>query len=214
MDNTSLRVYGGVEGDDRRAERRTQLIEAGLDLLGSESDDVSLTVRGVCKQAGLTTRYFYESFTDRDALAIAVYDHVTDEIATTTLEAVAAAPADERAKIHAGLKNIVDIVADDPRRGRLLFSATLTNSLLLHRRVRSARLFASLLGEEARAFYGMSGSAALEPTSQFIVGGLAQTLTAWLDGTVELERHQIVDRCTEIFLAIADIRRSSREREA
>ncbi len=78
------RVYGGQERDQRTSERRGQLIEAGLDLLGSAEGDHALTVRGVCKQAGLATRYFYESFTDRDALTVAVYDHVVDRIATST----------------------------------------------------------------------------------------------------------------------------------
>ncbi|GAA3754827.1 TetR/AcrR family transcriptional regulator [Salinactinospora qingdaonensis] len=205
-EETSLRVYGGVEGDERQAERRMQLIEAGLDILGSDSGDASLTVRGVCKQAGLATRYFYESFAGRDALAIAVYDHVIEEMATTTLAAVTAAPAEARAKIRAGLENIARTIAADPRRGRLLFSVALTNSLLLHRRVHSSRLFAGLLGDQAKAFYGISEETDIEPTTQFIVGGLSQTFTAWLDGTLELDQRRLVDRCTEIFLAISELR--------
>ena len=39
---------------------------AGLDLLGGESDPDDLTVRAICRRAGLTVRYFYESFADKD----------------------------------------------------------------------------------------------------------------------------------------------------
>ena len=47
----------------------------GVTLLGSEGGP-ALTVRAVCRAAGLTERYFYESFTDRDEFVRAVYDDV------------------------------------------------------------------------------------------------------------------------------------------
>jgi hypothetical protein len=50
---TSARPYGGVGPADRLATRRASLLEAGLDLLGG---DAELTVRGVCRQAGLAAR--------------------------------------------------------------------------------------------------------------------------------------------------------------
>ena len=59
------RPYRGVEAAERLAERRRRFLEAGLDLLGGPRP-AELTVRGICSQAGLTPRYFYESFTDKD----------------------------------------------------------------------------------------------------------------------------------------------------
>ncbi|HSS25484.1 MAG TPA: TetR/AcrR family transcriptional regulator, partial [Mycobacterium sp.] len=58
---SSVRPYRGVEAAARLAARRNRLLAAGLDLLGAEQEDIpALTVRGVCRQAGLATRYFYE----------------------------------------------------------------------------------------------------------------------------------------------------------
>jgi AcrR family transcriptional regulator len=199
----SLRVYGGVAGDERQAQRRQQLIEAGLDLLGSPNGD-ALTVRGVCRHAGLAARYFYEHFVDRDAVTVAVYDQVVDQIATAALTAVTAAPPEARAKTRAGVDTIARTVGDDPRKGRLLFSPTLTTSVLAHRRVQSARLFADLLSRQTQAFYGLEQSTALEQSSQFLVGGLAQTLTAWLDGTIPITRRDLVEHCVDMSLAIAE----------
>ena len=48
MEPSSLRVYGGVDGDHRQAERRARFLEAGLDLLGAPDADATLSVRGVC----------------------------------------------------------------------------------------------------------------------------------------------------------------------
>ena len=203
METSSLRVYGGVDGDHRKAERRAHLIEAGLDQLGAPGGE-HLTVRGVCKRAGLATRYFYENFTDRDALALAVFDHVVEGIATSTLEALRESPAEARAMTRAALANIVRTIAEDPRRGRLLFSAALTSPAIAERRLHSTRLFVNLLGGQAKTFYGLDDSTEVDLTAQFLVGGLAQALTAWLDNTLNISENDLVDRCTELFLATAD----------
>ncbi|HEY4795002.1 MAG TPA: TetR family transcriptional regulator, partial [Mycobacterium sp.] len=84
---TSARPYGGVDAADRLATRRARLLEAGLDLLGGDVA-ADLTVRGVCRQAGVAARYFYESFADKDEFVGAVFDSVIAELAFTTQAAV------------------------------------------------------------------------------------------------------------------------------
>ncbi|HEX4360513.1 MAG TPA: TetR/AcrR family transcriptional regulator [Pseudonocardia sp.] len=196
------RRYGGVQGDERRARRRARLIEAGLDLLSEDQGEANLTVRSVCARAGLAARYFYESFADREALAVAVYDEVVEELARTTSAAVAVGPNDARARIGAGLDHIVDWIVEDPRRGRLLFASAFLSPALAHRRLEAAELFPRLLGGHTRAFYGIEGSPALDLTAQFAVGGLAQTLVAWLQGELEIDRDQLVEHCTDLFVSL------------
>lgn len=204
MDGESLRIYGGVTGDARQAERRAALIEAGLELLGAKEETPRLTVRGVCKQAGLAPRYFYESFDERDALAVAVFDHVTTQLANDTLAAVESAPSDPAAKVRAGIGTIVREIAADPRRGRLLFSPGLSAPVLLHRRAESSRMFARLLGGQVREYYGITDNAHLDLTTEFLVGGLAQALTSWLNGTLSLSEARLVEHCTALFLLLGE----------
>ncbi|MBB3051134.1 AcrR family transcriptional regulator [Prauserella isguenensis] len=201
MSSAPLRTYGGVSGTDRQAERRAQLLEAGLDLLGSGDGPRALTVRGACRHAGLAARYFYENFADRDALAVAVYDRVVEGIAAATLDAVEQAAADAEAKVRAGLSRLVRAAAEDPRRGRLLFSPSMADTALAERRVASTRMFVELLGVQAREFYGVDGGTRLDILAEMLVGGLAQTLTSWLDGSLEATEDEIVDHCAELFLA-------------
>ncbi|MEU6040935.1 TetR/AcrR family transcriptional regulator [Actinomadura sp. NPDC047616] len=203
MGASEMRVYGGVTGADRKAERRAQLVEAGLDLLGGTEGD-QLTVRRVCGRAGLTPRYFYESFADRDELVAAVHEHVVQTIATRALAAVEAAGPAAEAKIRAGLAELVRAVAEDRRHGRVLFSVTLTDPLLARRRVESSRFFARLLSGQARQSYGVPDTPELGLVAQFMVGGLAQTLSAWLSGALRLSEAELVAGCVEIFTAIAD----------
>ena len=66
-----MRDYGGISADDRRTDRRKKLLTAARQIWGA-SGVSEVTVRGVCSAAGLTTRYFYEQFANRDALLYAV----------------------------------------------------------------------------------------------------------------------------------------------
>src|ERR1700760_1177054 len=61
-----VRPYGGVEASERLALRRRRLLEAGLELLGGSDNHPELTVRALCAEAGVSARYFYEGFTDKD----------------------------------------------------------------------------------------------------------------------------------------------------
>lgn len=199
---TGARAYGGVRGDERRARRRARLVEAGLDLLASEQGEAGLTVRSVCARSGLAARYFYESFADRGELALAVYDQVVEEIATTTAAAVAAGPRDARARTRAGLDNIVRVIVEDPRRGRLLFSTAFLSAPLAARRLESAQLFCGLLAGHTQDFLGIPGDGRLDLATQFLVGGLAQTLTAWLHGQLAVDADRLVEDCTDVFVAL------------
>src|SRR3954454_22179885 len=116
-----VRPYRGVEAADRLSDRRRRFLEAGLDILGSDTDLAELTVRGICRQAGVALRYFYESFTDKDDFVGQIFDWVIADIAATTQAAVAAAPLKEQTR--AGIANVVRTVAADTRVGRLLFSS-------------------------------------------------------------------------------------------
>ncbi|MGB2949602.1 MAG: TetR/AcrR family transcriptional regulator [Rhodococcus sp. (in: high G+C Gram-positive bacteria)] len=195
----SPRTYGGVDGSARVAERRRTLVEAGLDLLGTSEPELS--VRGVCRLAGVASRYFYESFADKNALVEAVYDHVIGEITTTTLAALAASGDSASERVRTAVAAVVEAVAEDPRRGRLLFAATVSDDALAAKRAESTRMFAGLLAAQASEFYGTEADTHLELTAHFIVGGLAQVLTAWLNGYLDLDQNAVVEHCSELLLA-------------
>ncbi|MFF3181220.1 TetR/AcrR family transcriptional regulator [Rhodococcus pyridinivorans] len=205
------RLYGGRAGEERQADRRAQLIEAGLDLLGAADGEATLSVRGVCKRASLASRYFYESFADRDELTGAVYDHAVQRIAESTLAAVASAPADDdRAIVRACVENIVREIDEDPRLGRMLFSVSQANTQLAKRRLDSTRMFAGLVTAQAENIYAITPSPRLDLAAHYVVGGLAQALAAWLDGTVPLSHDDVVEECTELLITMsAQLRRDS-----
>jgi AcrR family transcriptional regulator len=202
MPRASTGVYRGVAAEERRAERRARLLEATLDLVGAGGWQAA-TVRGVCARAGLTTRYFYESFASRDALVLALFDAITEQAAVRVLTAVAAAPDDAERKAHAAVGAFVDLLVEDPRKARVAFAETAGNDGLTQRRREGQRMFARLTAEQALAFYGAPAEAdrIVHITATLLAGGFSELLTAWLDGDVEATRDELVDDCAALFAA-------------
>jgi AcrR family transcriptional regulator len=201
-DGTGVRPYRGVGPDDRRAARRSRLLAAGLDLLGADDDVPELTVRGICFGAGLAVRYFYESFADKDEFVGAVFDSVIADLAATTQAAVAAAPAEQQTR--AGMANIVQAVNNDPRVGRLLFSSQPANAVLVRKREESSALFAMLSGQHAGSALRMQHNERIAATAHFVVGGVAQTIGAWLADQVSLTPSELVDQLASLLDRFAD----------
>src|ERR1700751_3608353 len=194
----SARPYRGIEAAERLASRRRRLLDAGLDLLGADQKDISeLTVRGICSRAGLAARYFYESFADKDEFVSGVFDWVVAELAATTQAAVAAVPVREQSR--EGMANIVRTVGEDARVGRLLFSAHLGNAVVVRKRAESSALFAMLSGQYAGDALRMPANDRIKAGAHFAVGGVVQTISAWLAGDVRLEPAQLVDQLASLL---------------
>jgi len=198
-------VYAGVAAAQRRETRRAQLIEAALDLLGNDGWQAT-TVRAICARAQLTPRYFYESFDDLDAVLLAVFDEIAQDAALVTLDAVAQAPGEAHAKARAAIGAFVDLLSDDPRKARVLFVEAIGPEALTRRRFETLRLFASLVAQQGRSFYGMQESTdpLIECSALMTVGGLAEILLAWVDGTLNSTREQLIEDCTDLFVAASD----------
>jgi AcrR family transcriptional regulator len=197
-------VYGGVPAAERQATRRQQLLDAACDLLGSEGWQAT-TVRAVCRRAGLTPRYFYESFPDLDALVVAVFDRIVAELVQVVLDAVQEAPEEAQAKARAAIGGFVRHVTDDPRRARIVFSEALGSEALARRRFDTLHAFARLVAEQGRAFYGVRGHARLANTTAYMLaGGLAELLLAWRDGTIDSTLEELIDDCAGLFVAAGE----------
>lgn len=72
------RPYSGVKRTERVAQRRDLFIEAGIKLIGTHGYH-GTTMRMLTSETGLTNRYFYESFSNTEALLIACYEHLMQQ---------------------------------------------------------------------------------------------------------------------------------------
>ena len=135
------RRWRGVDPVDRRSERKLKLIEAGIDLLAAEGPP-AVTMREVCRRAGLTGRYFYESFDNRDTFLFYIFDLVVDDAEQAITRAIASAPSDPAAASVHIARAFTDFLVEDPRRGQVLLIQSVTSELYAHGRELTGRFTA------------------------------------------------------------------------
>ena len=79
QDVVLTRKIGGKTVEERRSERWRRLIEAAVKVYGERGYRNS-TVKAVCDAAGLTERYFYESFSNSEDLLCACFQEAADRL--------------------------------------------------------------------------------------------------------------------------------------
>jgi AcrR family transcriptional regulator len=114
------RPYRGASALERRQQRRAQLLDAAIEVFGTSGYHAA-TVAQICSVAGLTKRYFYESFADSEALLIAAYTEVTDALRARVSAAAVAAGPELEAMTHAGLVEFFTAIDEDPGLVRIAF---------------------------------------------------------------------------------------------
>ena len=195
--------WTGLPVEDRRAERRELLLDATFELLGT-SGWAGTTVRAVCQQARLNPRYFYESFPDLDALVVAVYDRLVEQLRFTVGVAVDAAGHDPANQMRAAVETTVRFVDEDRRRARVLYVEALGSEALNRRRIETGYDVVTLIERDAADRRGAppSGEHIGRVTAAVLVGGFSELLVAWLDGRIDISRQQLIDDATELFVAL------------
>ncbi|WP_406270718.1 TetR family transcriptional regulator [Nocardia sp. NBC_00881] len=203
---TVQRTYGGISAQQRRAQRRAALLEAALEIVGTEGL-AKLTVSGLCAQAGLNERYYYENFAGRDAVLAALIDGIAEELAAAIVSAVRTAPPDTRATAHAAITAGVHLLTDDPRKAKVALIAGMATPELRVRTTETVRVFARMVAAEGIDFYRMSDAApdpAIDFRAMYLVGGLVQTLTAWLHGDLDLTRDELIEHTVDVFVLLGE----------
>lgn len=144
------RRYAAKTSLERRAERRSRLLAAGLDAFGTAGYRAT-SIEALCTAAGVSTRNFYEEFAGREDLLVALHD----DLNARALDAVVAAlvdvdPDDLPARAHAGVRAYLDVMTADRRWARiaLVESVGASPTVEAHRRAAIDR-FAELIGLEA-----------------------------------------------------------------
>lgn len=201
----SPKLWRGRTLDDRSADRRTQILDAGADLLGT-GGTAAVTMREVVRRANLSPRYFYESFDNREALVVAVYDRFEGEL----LARLAGAPAtaDLTGTIRAALLICAAYFEEDPRRARILLREPMTDDTLrehsAHRLPLFLRTLVPGLGAAAAALIPASDET-LAVVGTALSGALVALYLDWVDGRLSLPRDRLADSATAIVLALTEL---------
>jgi AcrR family transcriptional regulator len=197
---TGQRPYRGVSAADRREQRRQRLIEAGLQLFGTQGI-AAVGIVDVCAEAGLTKRYFYESFTSIDMLADAVFEYVTGNLVAAVAPAIrVGAGRDPRPALTVYTRTLLS----DPRVVRLLAVETQTGPLKRYRDgfpTRAVELWFSLAADEDSA----PPPETMRLKAYGFIGAAQQIGLAWQDGHLPLSVDEVVDELVDMFYRISGI---------
>jgi AcrR family transcriptional regulator len=182
--------WSGVPLQDRQTLRRDELVAAGVQLLGGAAGP-ALTVRAVCRAAGLTERYFYESFADRDEFVRAVYD----DVCSAAMSALTTADTPRDA-----VERFVTLMVDDPVRGRVLLIAPEREPVLAKSGAEWMPSFIDLL---QRKLTRITDPAKQAMVATGLVGALTALFTAYLNGRLATTREQFIDYCVDMLVSRA-----------
>jgi AcrR family transcriptional regulator len=190
--------------EERRAERRARLEDAALQIAGTRGW-AEATMTEICRVAGLTERYFYESFRTREELYGALIDDLEHELRTAVFEAVADDARGPAERLEAGVRALVALYVRDPHRGRAaLIEGMGVRELEQQRRRALVGLF-GLLAERWTAFFPDVGADAAERAARAtaIGGAVTALIAARLEGELVADEEGLARAITATATAIA-----------
>jgi AcrR family transcriptional regulator len=165
----------------------------------------AVTMRGVCARAALTDRYFYESFADRDALLVALWDQARDETLVMLLAAISEAPPDDPLlQLKSAIDAVVHHIADEPARAQILFGDHAGSAVLEQRRRDTVQMTSDLMIDLAKPFLrNPEDTTSLRMTVVLGIGGFIELMLAWRLRLLDVDPDAIIEHLAGVGDALA-----------
>ncbi|GAA3960645.1 TetR/AcrR family transcriptional regulator [Gordonia caeni] len=200
-----IRDYGGVSAQERRDMRRRRLIDAGRTLWGNEGLN-AVSVRGVCTAAGLTHRYFYEHFSGREELLVAVAGQVREELVQMMLDQSTATGGSVDQRFRAALTMYLHAFCEDPQFHRIMTTDKTGIAGLETWEHETLDLIADSMVKFGAEVPGVEipGDSESRRRARFVVGGVNRLIAGWLveqDTTAA----ELAQACTDYCMALVRV---------
>ena len=186
---------------DRQAKRRHKFLQAGHELIGTVGFRQT-TVRLLCKQAELTDRYFYESFSSIEELLEAVYLQAIDTVKLQVLMAVSnAAGLSSEQMIEHALDAFFKTV-ECPRTARIIWLEVLGVSPRIDAVYNSAlQSFADLFSQLSVSLFPKVSLSEdeIHVLALGMIGAVSEATKSWLISGYQLDRATMVKSTSLIF---------------
>jgi AcrR family transcriptional regulator len=183
--------FRGVSATDRRTDRRNRLVDAAFAIAGTQGAG-ALGVGRVCLAAGLTKRYFYESFASLDELRSAVVDHA---IGVMSDRVDPFRPTEQDGPPQAWLEAFVGALVDDERLARVLLAETHGGELSPFRH----QIIDVAIEGMAPPGADPEGDLRARVVAYAQLGTLTELCLAWQQGHLALNRAALVEVLAELF---------------
>lgn len=176
----------GLDHEQRRAMRRRLVLDAALELF-CDPGYARCTIEALCAQAGVGTNSFYESFSSKEDVLVALYDELTAGMRDAVVAAFAHDPGSAD-RIRPLVDAFVHAATDDPRIAQLTFvhAAGVSPRVEAHRRATRNAFVEGLeaIGRDLHTDAGAPLGAPPGPTSRrwavAVVGAIIEMTVDWL----------------------------------
>ena len=118
MEQVTGRRWGARTAGERQAARRATLVRTAISLFGTAGFR-NTSVKAVCVASGLTERYFYESFGNREELLHACFKQVNRRLLARMREAASAEPGPPLDRVRAGVFVYLSELEANPQAARV-----------------------------------------------------------------------------------------------
>jgi AcrR family transcriptional regulator len=198
------RDYGGRTASQRRAERRERLMNAGLELFGTEGYP-AVSIERLCATANVSTRNFYEEFPSREALLIALHEQNTVRAYEAVLAAVAdALEAPMADRVSRAIRAYVSTAAADPRWTRIAFVEVVGVSPAVEaHRIQWRERLSQLVEAEAQLAIsrGEATNRSFKLTSMAFFGAVNELVYNWSNNGRQVPLEDICAELTRLAVA-------------
>ncbi len=188
------RRYAGMPPDARRQRRRERLLEATLDLVGN-GGVANLSVGAICSSAGLSKRYFYESFTTTDELVAAALERTLECVFDAVDPVNVTADTSVEDLVRAAMSGVLRAM-DDPRAARLYLESSAVPAAAA---ARDATVEATV---DRLLHHIVGASRATEPrarlTAHLLISGSTHVIALWLRGDLHMDREEFIDTLVRV----------------
>lgn len=205
------RVYRGMNPAQRRAHRRQRIIEAALELYGTDGYG-STSILELCRSAGVATMQFYEEFPSSEDVLGAVHDEIVAMSMSEVSRALERSEDDSRSQTHACISAYCQFLLADPRRAKILCIETVGVSLKLEAlRLKAIEQYADVLLSMYREVATENGCKVSEPEMAkvryiaiSICGGINQAIVSWFLDPTHPPIEDLIDALTDAMFAVVE----------
>jgi AcrR family transcriptional regulator len=182
--------------EQRVTVRRERLLAAALQVFAARGFHAT-KVRDVCREAGLTERYFYESFTDKEALLGMLTETIVADLVEASGPSIARVTTDLDGAIRSAARVIVHSLTDDSARARILFVEMVGVSPAIEQRRRE--LIGALVDVVSGAALAAQGSDAQQRPievaliARALIGAVQELLIAFARNELALDQELLID---------------------
>ncbi len=179
-DGRPTRLYRGLTAEQRDARRRSQLLDAALELFGAKGYSAT-TIADLCARARITQRSFYEHFQTREGLLLALYDELIEKHSEQVANALADHSDDAAAALRAAVAAAVRGFLEDERAARVVMMEIVgVGPQAERRRFEVINLYVEMIAREAAALPRAPRDAEARRVAVALVGTINESITDWL----------------------------------